>query len=175
MRLGPADRPAPARGPGACWTGPRRSRAWRRRRPCGDDRAAYLEQLGEPAEAAAARAGPAGSQPASARDHYLLATGCTPASRRAATPRPSPELDQALQLNPRHYWSWLQRGICHQELGEHALAAGDFGACIGLWPEFAWGYFNRGCVLDETRQEGGGRSPTTPPPSSATRTSARPT
>ncbi len=27
-------------------------------------------------------------------------------------------------------------------------ASGDFGQCTGLWPEFAWGYFNRGCVLD---------------------------
>src|SRR5262249_44514193 len=27
-------------------------------------------------------------------------------------------------------------------------ALGDFGTCIGLWPEHPWGYFNRGCVLD---------------------------
>src|SRR5262249_22163816 len=40
------------------------------------------------------------------------------------------------------------RGICHLELGEPLLAAADFGQCIGLWPEFAWSYFNRGCVLD---------------------------
>ena len=59
------------------------------------------------------------------------------------------ELDIALQLNPRHYWSWTQRGMCYQELGESALAAGDFGVCVGLWPEFAWGYFNRGCVLQQ--------------------------
>ena len=58
------------------------------------------------------------------------------------------ELDEALRLNPRHYWSLVQRGICHLERGEFIEAAGDFGQCTGIWPEFAWGYFNRGCVLD---------------------------
>ena len=54
-----------------------------------------------------------------------------------------------MRINPRHYWSAVQRGICHFELGERLLAAADFGQCIGLWPEFAWGYFNRGCVLEQ--------------------------
>ena len=54
-----------------------------------------------------------------------------------------------MKQNPRHYWSSFQRGICHQELGKFALAAGDFGVCIGLWPEFALGYFNRGYSLDQ--------------------------
>ena len=58
------------------------------------------------------------------------------------------ELDQALELNPRDYWSSVQRGVCELELGNLVAAAGDFGKCIGLWPDFAWGYFNRGCVLD---------------------------
>ena len=58
------------------------------------------------------------------------------------------ELGEALDLQPRHYWSALQRGICRMELGEYAQALGDFGNCIGLWPEHPWGYFNRGCVLD---------------------------
>ena len=34
------------------------------------------------------------------------------------------------------------------ELGESAQAIGDFGTCVGLWPEHPWGYFNRGYVLD---------------------------
>src|SRR5207245_478229 len=55
-------------------------------------------------------------------------------------------LNEALRLNPRHYWSCMQRGLCYQERGEAALAAGDFGACVGLWPDFAWGYFNRACA-----------------------------
>jgi tetratricopeptide (TPR) repeat protein len=56
-------------------------------------------------------------------------------------------LDQALALNPRHYWSHLQRGLCHQERNEPVLAAADFGACVGLEPGFAWGYFNRAYAL----------------------------
>ena len=36
------------------------------------------------------------------------------------------------------------------ELGEYAQAIGDFGTCIGLWPEHPWGYFNRGYVLDRS-------------------------
>ena len=42
----------------------------------------------------------------------------------------------------------MQRGVCQLELGNLVAAAGDFGNCIGLWPDFAWGYFNRGCALD---------------------------
>src|SRR5437660_3045186 len=44
----------------------------------------------------------------------------------------------------------MQRGICYQELGRHTLATADFGACTGLWPDFAWGYFNRGYTLERS-------------------------
>jgi serine/threonine protein kinase/Flp pilus assembly protein TadD len=112
-----------------------------------EDRACYLEQLGEAEEARAVRA-EAGHVPASsARDHYQLATTFARAGQYA---RAVAELDEALRLNPRHYWSAVQRGICRQELGQYALAAADFGTGIGLWPEFAWGYFNRGYVLEKS-------------------------
>ena len=52
------------------------------------------------------------------------------------------ELDEAMHLQPRDYWSAMQRGICRMELGESAQAIGDFGTCTGLWPEHPWGYFN---------------------------------
>ena len=84
-------------------------------------------------------------QPESARDHYLLATAYARKGRYADAVG---ELNQALKLNTRHYWSWVQRGICYQEMGKNGLAAADFSVCIGLWPEFAWGYFNRACALD---------------------------
>ncbi len=83
-----------------------------------------------------------------ARDHYAIATSLArqggPDGLRAAVA----ELDEALRLNPRHFWSLVQRGICRLECGDLVEAAGDFGQCTGVWPEFAWGYFNRGCVLD---------------------------
>jgi serine/threonine protein kinase/tetratricopeptide (TPR) repeat protein len=114
-------------------------------RALGEDRAVYLERLGDAAGAKAAREHAQALPLAGARDHYWLATTYARGGRYAEAVR---ELDQALRLNPRHYWSAFQRGICHLELGKPALAAGDFGTCIGLWPEFAWGYFNRGAALD---------------------------
>jgi serine/threonine protein kinase/tetratricopeptide (TPR) repeat protein len=113
------------------------------------DRAAYLRQLGKPEQARQAEATAARTVPTSARDHYLLAGSFARQRTRDGYARAVAELNQAVQLNPRHYWSRMQRGICYQELGEYALAAADFGTCTGLWPEFAWGYFNRGCALDQ--------------------------
>jgi serine/threonine protein kinase len=103
------------------------------------DRARFLDALGETRQARAAREKAEGIRVATARDHYLLATALTCAGSAAAFTQALAELDKALVLDPRHYWSWLQRGICHTELGELILAAGDFGQCTGLWPEFAWG------------------------------------
>jgi eukaryotic-like serine/threonine-protein kinase len=111
-----------------------------------DDRAYYLRHIGDDIGSATASAKARTLPPAGARDHYWRATSLafTRQYKEAIT-----ELDQALRVNPRHYWSWLQRGICHVEINEQALAVGDFNACIALWPEFAWGYFNRGNVLDQ--------------------------
>jgi eukaryotic-like serine/threonine-protein kinase len=111
------------------------------------DRALYLEQLGRNAEADTARAQAQQIQPTTAQDHYLLATTYARRGTRSGYVQAIAELDQALALNPRHYWACVQRGICHQEQGQTLLAAADFGTCIGLWPDFAWGYFNRGAVL----------------------------
>jgi serine/threonine protein kinase/Flp pilus assembly protein TadD len=112
-----------------------------------EDRARYLDLLNRTTEAKTARATAQHIPPTSARDHYLLAMAHARYGRHAEAVR---ELDQALRLNPQHYWSLVQRGICHQEMGKFTLATGDFGACIGLWPRFAWGYFNRGYVLEKS-------------------------
>jgi serine/threonine protein kinase/Flp pilus assembly protein TadD len=107
------------------------------------DRAGYLEALGRADEAAAARAEAVHIPPASARDHYLLALGHTRARRYAEAVG---ELDRAILLNPRHYWSWSLRGLCHLHLGEATLAVADFSTCLGQAPE-AWVYWNRGYAL----------------------------
>jgi serine/threonine protein kinase/Flp pilus assembly protein TadD len=109
-------------------------------------RADYQARLGD-ADAARAREEAEATPPAGAQDHYLLAMTHAHQGGRAALARAVAELNEALRLNPRHYWALMQRGICYQELGEFTLAAADFGTCVGLWPEFAWGYFNRGYVL----------------------------
>jgi serine/threonine protein kinase/tetratricopeptide (TPR) repeat protein len=116
-----------------------------------EDRALYLEQLGDAAGAKEARQMAQQLLPVSARDHYLLATSY---SRNLRYAQAVTELNEALRLNPQHYWSSFQRGICYLELGKPALAAGDFGTCVGLWPDFAWGYFNRGVASDKLGDNG---------------------
>jgi serine/threonine protein kinase/tetratricopeptide (TPR) repeat protein len=110
------------------------------------DRAYYLDQLGEAERAEQVRTAAGQVQPHSARDHYLLATTYIRNYDHAegASTRALAELDEAIRLEPHHYWSFLQKGIVHQERGEYVEAAGAFGVCIGLWPDFAWGHFNRG-------------------------------
>ena len=109
-----------------------------------EDRSYYLKQVGDEAGSSSASAKARTMPPVSARDHYWRATTC---AYKGNYGEAITELNQALRLNPRHYWSWLQRGICHLEQGEQALAVGDFNACVALWPDFAWSYFNRGHVL----------------------------
>jgi serine/threonine protein kinase/predicted Zn-dependent protease len=109
-----------------------------------EDRATYREMQGDQRGARAARTRAVTIQPATAQEHYLLAMSFA-RSRQYA--RAIGHLDQALQLNPRHYWCWAQRGLCQQERGELALAAADLGTCVGLWPDFPWAHFNRAGVL----------------------------
>jgi serine/threonine protein kinase/tetratricopeptide (TPR) repeat protein len=111
-----------------------------------EDRALYLERLGDAAAGAAARAKANAIPPVGARDYYELAR-VHAFNRRYA--EAVGDLRQALRLNARHYWSWFQLGLCHEELGELAQAVGDFSACIALWPDFAWGHFNRGRILNQ--------------------------
>ena len=114
------------------------------------DRARYLRDLGELDQAQSAQQRADRLDPVSARDHYLLATAYARKEDAGNLQKAIASLNRALELNPRHYWSWVQRGICYQELGELTLAANDFSTCTGLWPEFSWGYFNKGFVLDQS-------------------------
>ena len=110
------------------------------------DRARYFDLLGETQQAQSARRQATEIPASSARDHYLMATALARLGKSEHYASALSALERALVLEPRHYWSWLQRGICHTELGEFVLAAGDFGHCAGLWPDFAWGHFNLGYV-----------------------------
>lgn len=119
------------------------------------DRGFYLLELQDPAGAEAAYRKARALKPASARDHYLLAAasmrnlaGQDRDAQLQATLTAVRELNEAVRRNGKHYWSWQQRGICHLKLGENALAAADFGVCIGLWPEYALGHLNLGIALE---------------------------
>src|SRR5436190_21917250 len=91
-----------------------------------NDRASYLELLGDTAGAREARAEAAKVQPANARDHYLLANAYI-RKEGPANPRAIAELTEAIRLNPKHYWSYFQRGMCFNKLGDYTQAAADFG------------------------------------------------
>jgi serine/threonine protein kinase/Tfp pilus assembly protein PilF len=112
------------------------------------DRARYYALRGETERARAAGRRAELIPATTVRDHYQVATALARPGHAEALAAAIAELDEALEQDPRHYWSLVQRGICRLERGELAAAAADFGQCIGVWPEFAWGYFNRGCALD---------------------------
>ena len=114
------------------------------------DRAHYLHLLGEAEQARLAAAEAEQLRPVSPRDHYLLAAALLRSGRDDRHRLALRELDRAAQKYPGRpdYWTMMQRGICHLEIGQFDLAAADFGVCIGIWPEFAWGHFNRGLALD---------------------------
>jgi tetratricopeptide (TPR) repeat protein len=111
------------------------------------DRASYLRQLGEEEAAKAAADRALGTQPTNARDHYLLATTYLRNGGSDSHSKAVRELKESIRLNDKHYWSHMQKGICHLEMREFTLAASEFSQCVGLWPEFAWGHFNRGYAL----------------------------
>ena len=109
-------------------------------------RASYHEQLGSRMDAKAALE-KANSIPAqSAQDFYLLGIS---QSESCLHPHAVKSFKNALQRNPRHYWSWFALGNSYCEMKDYGLALGNFDACVALWPEFAWGYFNRGHVLQQ--------------------------
>jgi serine/threonine protein kinase/Tfp pilus assembly protein PilF len=119
-------------------------------RALGNDRARYLALIGDAPGARAAQRRADLIPAHTARDHYLLATSHARRGGPAAYDRAIDELNQALRINPRHYWSLVLRGVCFLEKGDHVAAAGDFGLCAGLRPDLVWGYFNRGYVLDHS-------------------------
>jgi tetratricopeptide (TPR) repeat protein len=87
--------------------------------------------------------------PESARDFYQLATTVLQSTLRDRHRHAIEHLRAAIKADARHYWSWMQKGLCHLELGEHHQALSDFSVCVGLSPDFAWGFFNRAFAFDQ--------------------------
>jgi serine/threonine protein kinase/Tfp pilus assembly protein PilF len=52
-------------------------------------------------------------------------------------------LCQALELQPRDFWTNFYYGICAHRQGHHAEAVAAFSVCIGATPGVAGSYFNR--------------------------------
>ncbi len=110
-----------------------------------EDRAACRELLGD-GDAVRTDSERARTTPVrTPQDHYLLATSLAIEKRYEEA---EAELKQALRLNPRHFWSYFALGICYDQRGQYEAAAGAYGACIALAPEFtSWTYLNRGLAL----------------------------
>ncbi len=113
------------------------------------ERARYLDLSHRPKEAEHWRIVAESIRAETAHDLYMLGSAYT----RLQTPAGYREgvrlLSEATQLSPRHYWSYFERALCNQELGETVLATSDLGTCIGLWNESPWAYFNRGWLLEK--------------------------
>ncbi|HTW95236.1 MAG TPA: tetratricopeptide repeat protein [Tepidisphaeraceae bacterium] len=54
---------------------------------------------------------------------------------------------QAIQQDPRHFWSHFQLGRCYMSIGDFSDAAEALSSCIALRPDAPWGYSARGMAL----------------------------
>jgi serine/threonine protein kinase/Tfp pilus assembly protein PilF len=116
-----------------------------------EDRAEYQLRLGETEAAQQALDEARKSPPSGARDYYLLAQALASRQQHAQA---LTLLAEARRLNPRHYWTWFQRGVCHDEMGARDESLCDFSTAITLWPEFAWSYLMRGRVFQQLGKAG---------------------
>src|SRR5205814_2752921 len=55
--------------------------------------------------------------------------------------------EEALALDPAHFWSRFQLGRCYLALGRGSAAVEALGACVVLRPDSPWGYSARGLAL----------------------------
>ncbi len=118
-----------------------------------EDRASCLKALGRHEEARRAKEHAASIPLSSLLDHYLLAiTFGQDQSDKAIA-----ELDKALRINPRHFWSLVQTGILHEGRGDQTNALACFTGCLTLRPELAWSWFNRGRVRHNLGDKAGAR------------------
>jgi lipoprotein NlpI len=56
--------------------------------------------------------------------------------------------------HPNHFMGWFVRGVCHDGVGQWAVAVAAFTVCAAINPEMPWSYFNRGLVqLQQKRSQ----------------------
>jgi len=108
------------------------------------DRARDLAALGEADLASLDRSRAEKLTPTSARDLYLLGTSLLTSHEYV---RAEEMLNRAVTADAKRFWAWFALGLCHHDQRRYLDAAGDFGVCTALAPEFAWPYLNRGLSL----------------------------
>lgn len=109
-----------------------------------EERARFENALGLADLAARDRKSAEQTAPTTSRDFYLAGTALL---ARGEADRAERALAKAVDLDARRFWAWFALGLCHLEQGRHAEAAGDFGVCAALAPDFAWPHLNRGLAL----------------------------
>ena len=76
-----------------------------------------------------------------ARDHYLVAAA---KAVRGEYRQALPLAEEAVRLDPQHFWSYFILGVCHDHLEHHAEAMACFTACTALRPDYAETWLYRG-------------------------------
>ena len=84
--------------------------------------------------------------PISALDHFLLGESLRQ-QPAASLPEALEQYQQAVRMEPTHYWSHFQRGRCFLALGQDERAVEALSGCVTLRPTAPWAYSTRGLAL----------------------------
>jgi eukaryotic-like serine/threonine-protein kinase len=109
-------------------------------------RARCLTQLGEPAAAQQEEQHGKALQPESALDHFLLGDE---SYQRGDMRETIVHFQDALRLQPDHFWARYLSAVCCLRNGRPAEAESHLTACQGLQPGFVWVYLLRGLACGE--------------------------
>jgi tetratricopeptide (TPR) repeat protein len=109
-------------------------------------RARYLALLGEAAAAGQAEKAAGGAAVRLVLDHFMVADEFY---RRATFDEAIKEFDQALQLEPAHFWAQYFKALCLLRQRRHAEARAQLGSCLAQRPDFVWLYLQRGFAQGE--------------------------
>ncbi|MDB5306229.1 MAG: serine/threonine protein kinase [Gemmataceae bacterium] len=104
-------------------------------------RAAYLDELGRAAEAAAERRRAAQLPPDELTTRFAAGTDRL---RRRDLPEAAREFEAVLDAHPEHFTARLFLAVCALHQGRAGEARVGFTACIAQRPHFAWTYLYRG-------------------------------
>jgi tetratricopeptide (TPR) repeat protein/tRNA A-37 threonylcarbamoyl transferase component Bud32 len=107
--------------------------------------ARLLDEAGEKAEAEAMRRQAAAAPPRTAFDHYLAGVE----RYRQGPAEALPSFQEALRLNPGHFWARYFLSLCYVRLRKPELARDNLTPCLGRGREVVWVYLLRGFTLGE--------------------------
>jgi tetratricopeptide (TPR) repeat protein len=104
-------------------------------------KADYLARLGDAASAERELRAAEGVAPTTASEHFLAGHECFKRGEPIAAIR---YFNDALRLQPDHFWAQCLSAICWLQLKRPIEAGAGLNACLKRDPEFAWLYILRG-------------------------------